>query len=256
MISFKGILKLAIYTFIGGWMFLLGIMVGRGTSPVTFDTQQFQKRLETIAKEFGETKEPQERIDLKFYEVLDKPAEQVSAKKVSDSNEIVPIKKSNEIVPAEKVEEAPEIAVKTSKKKETYKKNLNSRPQEKETEPAAEAKTASAAKTPAKAKSNVSENKKQARPKPSPPSAPETTTTPAKGNYTIQLAAYKQFKDAVSHMSDLEAKGISSYRIKTAKDGVTWYRVRTGSFNTYAEAEQFKRKLEKSKIKSMIIKLD
>ncbi|MCK5836987.1 MAG: hypothetical protein KAH09_06940 [Desulfobacula sp.] len=49
MISFKRILKYLIYTFIAGWMFLLGIMVGRGTSPVTFDTQKFQKRLEAIA---------------------------------------------------------------------------------------------------------------------------------------------------------------------------------------------------------------
>ena len=55
-------------------MFFLGIMVGRGTSPVTFDTQKFQKRLETIASEFGEKKDTPEKVDLKFYDVLDQPA--------------------------------------------------------------------------------------------------------------------------------------------------------------------------------------
>ncbi len=45
---FKGVLKYIIYIFIGGWLFLLGVMAGRGTSPVTFETQGFQERLRPL----------------------------------------------------------------------------------------------------------------------------------------------------------------------------------------------------------------
>ena len=70
---FKGLLKYSIYIFIAAWMFFLGIIVGRGNSPVKFDTQKFQKRLETIAHDFGVQKKIPGKIDLKFYDVLDRP---------------------------------------------------------------------------------------------------------------------------------------------------------------------------------------
>jgi len=57
-------------------------------------------------------------------------------------------------------------------------------------------------------------------------------------------------------MAILEKKGISSYRVKGSKNGVTWYRVRSGSFANFDEATEFKKKLDKIKINSMIIKRD
>jgi cell division protein FtsN len=76
------------------------------------------------------------------------------------------------------------------------------------------------------------------------------------GKYTLQIAAYKEFKDAVSQMADLEKKGFSSYRVRGQKQGVTWYRIRTGSFASFDEAEKFKEKLSKAKVNSMIITKD
>jgi len=49
MLSSKGILKALVFILIAGWMFLLGVMVGRESSPVKFDTAEFQKRLGVIA---------------------------------------------------------------------------------------------------------------------------------------------------------------------------------------------------------------
>ena len=39
-------------------MFFLGILVGRGTSPVTFDTKSFNTRLEAIVQSYGKTDAP------------------------------------------------------------------------------------------------------------------------------------------------------------------------------------------------------
>ncbi|MCK4768241.1 MAG: SPOR domain-containing protein [Desulfobacula sp.] len=215
MISFKGILKYSIYIFIAGWMFLLGIMVGRGSSPVNFDTLKFQKRLETIASEFGEKKGIQKKIDLKFYDVLDHPVPEES---------VPPQKKPLEIIPKKEIIVTPDtIPLKTSRKKQTFKQAANK------------------VKTDIKIRetSKISE-----------------TLKAKQGKYTIQIAAYKNFKDAVTQMATLEKKGFSSYRVKGQKEGVTWYRIRTGSFATRDEAKNFKEKLDKARINSMIIKRD
>ncbi len=238
MISFKGILKYTIYTFIAAWMFLLGIMVGRGTSPVKFDTQKFQKRLETIASEFGEKKDTQEKIDLKFYKVLHQPVPEEASASKKAGLEIIPKK--------EKRPEADAIPTKISKKKQTFKKT------------AAKDSTAVPAKETVKTnhkKSSGTISKSETLKKKSSTEQPAQTQA-AKGRYTLQVAAYKAFKDAVTQMALLEKKGISSYREKGEKDGVTWYRIRTGSFGTYDEAKKYKEKLKKMKINSLIIKKD
>lgn len=214
--SFKGILKYLIYACIAGWMFLLGIMVGRGNSPVSFDTQKFQKRLETIAHEFGGEKGDQKKIDLKFYDVLDHPA-QVEG--------VVPEKKPLEILPRkEKRHTGGTLPVKTSLKKQTFQKKIRSQPEK------------------------IVENKTSLQ--------PEKIVNKKQGLYTVQIAAYKAFKDAIAQMAILEKKQFASYRVKGEKNGVTWYRVRSGSFVTYEEARKFKEKLDKAGINSMIIKRD
>jgi len=220
---FKGLLKYSLYIFVAAWMFFLGIIVGRGNSPVKFDTQEFQKRLEIIAHDFGAQKKIPDKIDLKFYDVLEKPEleEGASHNKSKAKGKIVEILPKKEVVTGS-------ILMKTSKKKETFKKGeikvqKKNRPEVK--------------------KSFEKRDKKKSIPQKVP-----------QGNYTVQIAAYKDFKDAVTQMAILEKKGISSYRVKGSKNGVTWYRVRSGSFADFDEATEFKKKLDKIKIDSMIIK--
>lgn len=210
MVSLKGILKYAIYIFIAGWMFFLGIMVGRGTSPVTFDTEKFQKRLETIAGEFGKKKKIQKEIDLRFYDILDRPApENIPATFPSQGGNIVSNQKENPVKINDSTAST-DVPEKKSKKNVTQK---------------------TVAGPVVKAKSTV-------------------------GKYTIQIAAYKDFKDAVTHMADLGKKGFNSYREMGEKNGVTWYRIRIGPFSNYNDAKMFKQKLDEANIKSLIIKKD
>lgn len=224
------------YIFIAGWIFLLGVMVGRGTSPVEFDTLKFQKRLETIAREFGKKKEPQKKIDLKFYEVLDHPVPEEGPVPKKNSMEIIPKKE-----PAAATDVIPE---KKSRKKTTIKK------QENISSPDSEIKKPLPVNNP----EPVPVISKSADLQKTKAQVPVMRPDISKGAYTIQVSAHSAFKDAVTQMALLEEKGFSTYRVKGEKDGVTWYRVRTGSFASYDEAKAFQEKLDKAQIKSMIIK--
>jgi len=214
MISIKGIKKYAVYLFIAGWMFVLGIMVGRGSAPVTFDTQPFQKRLETIVDRFGQKQDSRQKVELTFYDVLDRPALE-EGETLGSVQEILPGKVSP--VPVEEGDE------KISKKRMTLAHRTGDFAPENPPEPVAVQK-------------------------------PEKNPAPASGRYTVQVAAYRQLKDAVAQSAILEKKGVSSYRVTAEKDGETWYRVRSGSFHTHADAAAFKQKLDQIGIQSMILK--
>jgi len=227
---FKRILKYFVYIFIASWMFVLGIMVGRGTSPVKFDTQKFQKRLETIAKDFGSQKKIPDKIDLKFYEILDRPDFEdmvVPNKKIARKNKRVKISKKK-ISPEKEITKGP-IPLKTSIKRRTFNKN--------------NVKIISEYKT-----GNIPELKQN--------SSKKRKSKVIQGKYAVQIAAYKDFKDAVSQIAVLQKKGFSSYQIKRYTDGIVWYKVRSGNFISFDEAEKLKKKLKKVRINSLIIKLD
>lgn len=232
---FKGILRYFLYIGIAGWMFFLGIMVGRGSSPVKFDTQKFQKRLETIAGEFGEKKGVREKINLKFYDVLDHP--------VAEENIPSP-KKTLEIVPKKETTTTDKIPLKTSRKKQTFKPRGNTAKTDRKTSEQSKPKNTKSVEI----KSNPIRLKKTGE------TGRSTDKKTPKGSYTIQMAAFKNVKDAVAQMVVFKKKGFDSYRVTGEKNGVTWYRIRTGSFTTYDAAKKFNEKLNKAKINSMIIK--
>ena len=215
----------------------MGIMVGRGTSPVKFDTQKFQRRLETIAGDFGK-KSPQKKMDLKFYDVLDHPVPEELAPPKNKPLEIIP-KKETSVIPDQ-------IPFKASRKKQTFKfQNNTAKTDEKPVE-----------SLPPNDLKSVRIMMKSTRLKESAATKERPDKIVPKGVYTLQVAAYKAFKDAVTQMTILEKKGFHAYRVKGEKDGVIWYRIRTGSFATYDEAKQLKKKLDKAKINSIIIKRD
>lgn len=257
MLSFKGILKSLTYVFVAGWMFFLGILVGRGTSPVTFDTQEFQKRLEIIAHEFGKRETPETKIDLEFYDALTQPVrpevleKPVETDKPVEADKPVEMEKQNTpvvLIPPKEIESTPEpapildlIPVKTSKKAATRNKGAGSQDLSK-------AKSGEPADPPAEQKIAKAE---EAPKKPEVSAAGEMAPS---GRYTIQIAAYTSFMDTITHMVNLEDKGFPSYRIRGEKNGVTWYRIRVGSFETHEQAAQFVERLNKAKINGIIIK--
>jgi cell division septation protein DedD len=240
--SFKGVLKHTIYIFIGAWMFLLGIMVGRGTAPVTFETRGFQERLQSIVKEFGKpgnTIGQEDKIVLDYYEALNdpiNPEEMIIVipikdleKKLPDAEE-PPAAVSAGVNPDAAIDEGEQtdsIPVKTSTKAATFKKRFAAEAEEDVTQPR--------------------------EPEAARPLAAAQKSGPGAA-YTIQVAAFKSFKDAVTQMAILDEKGFASDRTSKEIDGTTWYRVRVGEFATREEAGGHLVKLNQAGINGMIIK--
>ena len=217
----------------------MGIMVGRGTSPVTFDTHEFHKRLEIIANEFGEKKEVPQKMDLKFYDVLNRPVLEESVLSKNKPLEIMPKKEITETELPETELPETELPETELPETETLEKQTGVTPDI----------------LPSKLSRKKLTFKKMTQKVPADIGANEPLKID-KGIYTIQIAAYKDFKDAISQMVLLDEKGFSSYREKGEKNGVAFYRVRMGSFANWEEAEKMKEKLNKAGIKSQIIKMD
>ena len=238
-VPFKAVLRYFVYAFVGGWMFFLGILVGRGTAPVTFDTKKFHTRLEAIVQSYGHPDAAEEKMDLEFYDVLNKPVPQET--RGNHTNEIIPKKETGNRVTQVPIIEA--VPVKTSRKAATLNKAALDKPlpedKGKGQIPAKGVDTALLAKEVAKKQIQV-KNEKQ---------APET-----QGRYTLQVAAYKSAGDAAVQMAVLKKNGFAAYQTLGKKEDVTWYRVRVGSFATRKAAGLYADKLKQAKIDAMIIK--
>ncbi len=270
--SFKKGLKLIIYALMGAWMFVLGIMVGRGTAPVTFETRGFQERLRDIVSEYGKTQisgDPDGKMALHYYDALNDPvtseemAMPVPAKildtkmpKAGPPAGAVPegagsdsefgaesgtgaelragVESGTGAAPApETGEKGPAVAVpgKISQKAATLRKGV--------------------APEPGLAETRTSEK----IPSPEKTPSPETEhRSDANGAYTIQVAAFKSFRDAITQMAILDEKGFAATRTSQRIDGVTWYRVRVGGFATREAAARYLETLNQAGINGMIIK--
>ncbi len=190
--SFNGVMKYLIYGFLGAWLFLLGVMAGRGTVPVHFETKAFQERLKTIVDAYKNPDVqggPDEKIALNYYDalseetgieemVIPEPAELLSDTP-ADTRQPETRGTNSEAPEENSLDPAEDIPVKTSRKAATFNKAAADKPVR-----------ADAGKTDAS------------------PSEKEMGKQGTQGRYTIQVAAFKSFRDAVTQMAALEKKGL------------------------------------------------
>lgn len=189
---------------VAAWMFVLGVLVGRGTAPVRFDTRALQKELvalrDAMVKKERKAVEKairgeDEKAPLEFYEKLKK--------------------------------DGPDAAF-----------QLGGSPAARD---AADrrTKTAVARKLPHKSRAAVMAKKGRASVKPASSTAPPKRPPPAlpPGKLTIQVTSLKDGAAAQRIVENLISKGYSAYlsRIVIADKGL-WFRVRVGSYNDREQA--------------------
>jgi len=250
-------------------MFALGVFVGRGSSPVLFETRPFQERLGRMVSELSAKLPVKQKIDLKFYDVLDEPVSYPVQGKTDDSGEITPgpeTEKTVSIKPAPYNSQAEEIPVKRSRKLATW--HQAGQGDGKNATPASPPKKSASVKTDAQAgekqtvsrpapkdlKSKIQTGKRtDALPKETRPDNGKVPA-PAHGAYTIQVASYKTLDDALAQMVILDKKGIAAYRASVKINGKTWYRVRIGTFADYKAARARLEKLAGSGVTGIVIK--
>ncbi len=218
-----------------GIMFFTGVMVGRGTAPVHFDTQPFREKLEELAGR-KERDHPPEKTKLAFYDEL--------KKKVSTdfllSEEA--LEKSNAGFSGSDASVVGATAVALSEGPVPMKQGLKARTRVPEpvTSPPPDAKLQARENTPPPGK--IPENASE-----------RSTVFRSEGAYTIQIASYRQLVDAIQRMETLKVKGFIPHRALALVDGNVWHRVRVGTYSSGASAEKALKALEAKGIYGIII---
>jgi cell division septation protein DedD len=190
--------------FVAAWMFVLGVLVGRGTAPVHFDTQTLQEELatlrDTMMKKERDAVEKairgeDEKAPLEFYEALKKDG--------LDTAVQIPV---------------PEVS--TAKR-------------------APLAKTVKSVQPPHKSRTATMDKKSKVPEKPTVGKAPSSPTAAVEtaGKLTIQVASLKDGAAAERIVANLKKDGYPAYlsRIVIPHKGL-WFRVRVGRYKDRAQA--------------------
>jgi cell division protein FtsN len=225
--------------FLCAWMFILGILVGRGTAPVKFDIAAIEKKLEALKEDNGgaqgkeraqkESVTVKDKTKLEFYEAL-------KENKV-DTN--VPVLQKPKVV-ERKIEKPAE-------------KTLSKKAQKKTVTSSASQKSASQKALPEKPEPAASPQKKKPT-KEKGKDAAVARTSATGPIYTIQAASVKDPKDADRLVQKLKKRGYPAYRVigKIPGKGI-WFRVRIGTYKSKSEALSVMNKLKKDGLKPILV---
>jgi cell division protein FtsN len=205
--------------FLCAWMFVLGVLVGRGTAPLKFDLAALDKKKATPKNteppKKGKTAPKQNKTAVKdktkldFYEALKEDKE--------DTKVTAPPKPES---PKDKAENP-------------------------------DAKSSDASKNSQKSKSPEHQQKKKPIEK---KKGAVDKTKPAGPTYTIQAAAVRNGKDADREIQKLKKLGFPAYRSMAKVPGKgTWYRVRIGSYTSKSAARPTLDKLKKAGLKPILV---
>jgi cell division septation protein DedD len=217
--SRKGlIIWIGLIIFVCFWMFVLGILVGRGLTPAGLETGKLEKELAELKSRMLDQEQKKveaqaagksdEKHELGFYEVLKDPGKQKPFKPVKPiepaAPKTLPVPK---YLPPEPAPPRPAVAV---------------------PEPA----PVPAVETPAPPKPKPAPVSKAAAP-PKPPAAP------ASGRFSIQVASVQESQGAEKLVGELRKKGYQAYQVRSEVAGKgVWYRIRVGAFEDRGSAEK------------------
>ena len=197
-ITRRGLLVwIGLVVFIAGWMFVLGILVGRGTAPVALNTHKLETELTKLKDRMVQKEEAkveaqasgtdEQKSELGFYEALKKGKPETKLKIKTDSG-----KTPQAVVAQAQPQEhaSPQIAEPRSVREIRAPDKVA---------PAAEKKAGTEAEGPAKLQTL-------------PARAPAAAN--AKGRFTVQVAAFKELDGAEHLVAELRRSGypVPGYR--------------------------------------------
>jgi len=232
VLSRKGVTGwVCVIFFVAAWMFVIGVLVGRGTAPVKFNIDRLKEKLQASQDKHekqGEVRTQddsgivEDKTKLDFYEALKENREDEKL-----------IEKEFPKVIAKKPDSS-------SEKPEPSKNNSS-----KEQRVGAETET-KATLTPTKKESVKSASKEKVTSK-SPATSPSTV-------YTIQAASMKDARDADRLVAKLKEQGYPAYRAigKIPGKGI-WFRVRVGEYKTKDAARATVEKMKKAGMKPIVV---
>lgn len=246
--SARGIMVAAGLFCVCGIMFFTGVMVGRGTAPVQFETDPLQKKLAALLHGRPDSRRP-EKTKFDFYETLKHPValDESMLQEEPEENKGVPSAVGADagagspdgggVDDAATVAAMPEGVIPEKKAMKT----LSRRVVVKKTAPPRMpeiAGTLSALNSTRKVVSN---------------GRPERVSPQL---YTIQVSSFRQLADAIQRMETLKVKGVVPHRALADVGGKLWHRVRVGKFSDNEAAEMALERLEAKGIYGIIVRVD
>jgi DedD protein len=223
--------------FLCAWMFILGVVVGRGTAPVKFDIAAIEKKIEASKKD-----------DLGQQEKIAAPKDSVTLKDKTTLDFYEALKENLEDtkVPALQEPKAIKPKIKKPAKKAVSQKSKKTTPQKPTSAKAASQKAGSQESKPVKT------SQKDAPAKETVAAVEKTRTTGP--IYTIQAASVKDPKDADQLVQKLKKGGYPAYRAigKIPGKGI-WFRVRIGEYKSKSEALSMMNKLKKDGFEPILV---
>ena len=211
--------------FVAAWMFILGVLVGRGTAPVTFDTQALQKELADLRNAMMQKEQEavekavrgeDEQAPLEFYEAL--KADE------SDTDVAMPVPQTAPAAPSP----APLQAHQDVAKEET---------------------------PPHKKRAALMPKGERVAKSPTPVQPRETKAPPAAtGVLTLQVASLKDGAAAGQIVANLKKDGYPAFLARSVIPGKgLWFRVRVGSYATREQAAADIERLTRDGKKPMLV---
>ncbi len=222
------------------WMFILGILVGRGTAPVQFDIEKLEKEL--IALKEIVLKKEKEQIEhyangannttgLEFHEDLKQPKDTEDFLTANTGIETGTPEISEEVISQEDDDDTVDKISLAKKTKKEYQQGVNLE------EPASDVTTKPA-------------NLEQ------PTEGVGEKADPSKYQWTIQVASLKDPAAANKIVEVLRQKGYAAYSTAANVAGKgMWYRVRVGPFRDKDPAQKELDRLKKDNYNPILISL-
>ncbi len=280
----RGLARWGLTLFISGWMFALGVLVGRGTVPVRFDIPQIQNKLAELKKADQERRiSRMERKAASGDSGLPEPSdlyfhERLKENRMHPDIDFTPsVPSPDDIEPSIEEEIAEEAAqrdygedgfsdasalspdhadpVEDSGKPMENKTPLMKKPPH----------IARNIQRPAQSETDRVSAKKAAvssKPEDVSPAAPQAAPSThmgidKRGRYALQVASFKLTEEAENMLQHLQEKGYRAEHIRAVIHGKgIWHRVQVGAFTSKAEAEKELKRLKKEGFAPIIVSRD
>ena len=222
--SLREMLKSRLGRYVGlfllsAWMFVLGVLVGRGTAPIRFDVNELDQELAVLKSKEQQQQMARVKIDPKY------------ADPEADLEFYEELKKSKK---------HPELKARPPGVKQ------KTEPQKQAPQPTKKSADKPSVKKASKPKDRVAAKKTK---KPSAAAATEKEapgTAATSDGLTVQAASLKDPQDADDLVSRLKKKGYPAYKtIAVVPQQGIWFRVRVGRFGSREEADDTLRRLKK-----------
>lgn len=227
-----GLVRWGVIFLVSAWMFLLGVLVGRGTAPFHFEFKNLQKEL--IALRDQESAEARRRLRIDA-ESLDSQPELAFHEALKHSEQSEGIDRQPPL-PEERTEPAPKPV-----ENKTPLVSKGTLP------PKIERKAPSAPPPPA---ARAAAEKRASEPK----TEAAVVSPGGEGKFTVQVASFRQADDADRLVATLKEKHYPAYRIAgIIPDKGIWHRVRVGGFDSSAAAKAMVKKLKSDRITAFVV---